>query len=298
MRGSTHPPGTNRSCLLTLMIATLLLFDGFSGSTARAEDNAASGSLFDKKLFLAVGGFFPMIDSTFSLNPSQGGSGGDISFEDDLGMDNTSASAWIGLNWRFQPRHQLQVEWFQLNRSGDTSASRDLPLIGDTTVSVGAALSSKMDLNLGRITYGYSIVRDKTVDLSILAGVHIATTKVTVTASGAIAVDGVPLFNASSTESSSTLTFPLPHIGGSASWKFAPRWTGDIRLLLFALEIDAYSGHLIEADATVGYQFTKTFGLGTGIKYFNLNLQAQSTHAGAEFDYQFFGPVIFGYASF
>ena len=298
MRGSTCPPGTNRSCLLTLLIATLLLFDGFSGSTARAEENAASGSLFDKKLFLAVGGFFPMIDSTFSLNPSQGGSGGDISFEDDLGMDNTSASAWVGLNWRFQPRHQLQFEWFQLNRSGDTSASRDLPLIGDTTVSVGAALSSKMDLNLGRITYGYSIVRDKTVDLSILAGVHIATTKVTVTASGAIAVDGVPLFNASSTESSSTLTFPLPHIGGSASWKFAPRWTGDIRLLLFALEIDAYSGHLIEADATVGYQFTKTFGLGTGLKYFNLNLQAQDTRGGAEFDYQFFGPVIFGYASF
>ena len=299
MRGSTHPPGTNRSCLLTLLIATLLLFDGFSGSTARAEENAASGSLFDKKLFLAVGGFFPMVDSTFSLNPSQGGSGGDIDIEDDLGMDSTSASAWVGLNWRFQPRHQLQFEWFQLGRSGDTVASKPLPPIVDMTVSVGAALASKMDLNLGRITYGYSILRDKTVDLSFLAGVHVATTKVSVTASGAIAVNGVPRpVGEPYTASSSTITFPLPHIGGSASWKFAPRWTGEFRLLLFALEVDAYSGHLIEADATVGYQFTKTFGLGTGLKYFNLNLQAQDTRGGAEFDYQFFGPVIFGYASF
>jgi hypothetical protein len=298
VRGSTRPPGTNRSGLLTLLIATLLLFDGFSGSTARAEENAAPAAMFDQKLLIAVGGFFPRVDSTFSLNPSQGGSGGDISLEDDLGMDNTSASAWAGVDWRFQPRHQLQFEYFQLNRDGEATASRTLPPIGDTTVSVGAALSSEMDLNLGRITYGYSILRDKTVDLSFLAGVHVATTKVTVTASGAIAVDGVPKIGGSETESSSTLTFPLPHIGGSAAWKFAPRWTGTVKLLFFALEIDAYSGYLIQTDATVAYQLTKHFGLGTGLKYFNLNLQAQSTGGGAEFDYQFFGPVIFGYASF
>jgi hypothetical protein len=155
-----------------------------------------------------------------------------------------------------------------------------------------------MDLNLGRITYGYSIIRTDSVDLSFLTGVHVATTKVTATASGAIAVDGVPVLSGSSTESTSTFTFPLPHIGGSASWKFAPRWTGSLRLLFFALDIDRYSGHLIEADATAVYQLTKTFGIGTGLKYFTLNVQAQSTVGGAEFDYQFFGPVVFGSASF
>ncbi len=289
--------GACRNRWILSLTVVLLLFNGLPGSTATAEENAAPGALFDKKLTLALGGFFPRVDSTVSINPSQGGSGADVSLEDDLGLDASNTSVWLGLNWRFQPRHQLQFEWFQLSRKGEKTASRPFP-IGSIGVSIGTALSTKMDLALGRITYGYSIIRKETVDLSFLAGMHVATTKVEVTASGAITVNGVPRRNRSATESTSTYTFPLPHIGGSVAWKFAPRWTGDFKVLFFALDIDQYSGHLIEADATVAYQLTKTFGIGTGLKYFNLNLQAQAAKGGAEFDYQFYGPVIFGFASF
>jgi hypothetical protein len=49
----------------------------------------------------------------------------------------------------------------------------------------------------------------------------------------------------------------------------------------------------------VAYQLSKHFGIGAGVKYFNLNLQANTSGGGhAEYDYEFFGPAIFGYASF
>lgn len=102
----------------------------------------------------------------------------------------------------------------------------------------------------------------------------------------------------SSTESSSTLTFPLPHLGGEFSYKFSPRWSAQFTLLAFALEVNEYSGSLLEVDGTVAYQLSKHFGIGAGLKYFNLNLQAQKSGGGAEFDYQFFGPAVFGVATF
>ena len=133
-----------------------------------------------------------------------------------------------------------------------------------------------------------------------LAGVHVATVKATVTAAGNVSVDGVPIGPGRTvTESTSTYTFPLPHIGGSMSYEFTPRLTGNLTLLGFALDLGDYSGTLIETDAFMAYQLSKHFGIGGGLKYFNLNLQANTSNGGhAEYNYQFFGPAIFGYATF
>jgi hypothetical protein len=291
--------GLARSPALIVSVPLLLLgLAGAASADTTAEDSAL-GSLLDSKFNIAIGGFFPRVDSSFSLNSPDGDSGGDISIEDDLGLDRTTASAWIGFTWRFQPRHQLQAEWFQLNRDGESVAQRSLPPIGDTVIGVGAGLSSKIDLNLGRVTYGYSFYRREKWEAVFLTGLHIATFKATVTAAGNVTVDGVPIVSGSYTESTSTHTIPLPHIGGSLRYKISPRWSANLTLLAFALEIDDYGGSLVEVDATVGCQLSKHFGIGGGLKYFNLNLTANGDRGGgAEFDYAFFGPAIFGYATF
>ena len=112
-------------------------------------------------------------------------------------------------------------------------------------------------------------------------------------------VNGVPLVGRSRTDSSSTLTFPLPHLGGSLSYEFTPTLAGQLTLLAFALDLGDYSGSLIETNALIAYQLSKHFGIGGGFKYFNLNLQANLFRGGnVEYDYEFFGPTIFGYTSF
>jgi len=277
----------------------LILAGGLASESAFAasEDGDTRSSIYDSKFTLALGGFFPQVRSTLTLS-SPRGRGTEISAEDDLGLDSESNSAWVSFNWRFQPRHLLQVEWFQLNRKGSQIADRSMTIF-DTTIGAGASTSSSIEFNLGRTTYGYSIMRDKKFDLSILAGMHIATVKATVTASGNVSVDGVPVVGGAVTESTSTYTFPLPHIGGSMAYEFTPKLSGKLLLLGFALDLGDYSGSLIEADAFMAYQLSKHFGIGGGLKYFNLNLQANLSRGGhAEYNYQFFGPTIFGYATF
>lgn len=283
------------------LLAVSLLLTGLATAAPADETSKEKelGSLIDSKFTVALGGFFPRVDSTFSLNPPNGGSGGDISIEDDLGLDSSTASVWAGFAWRFQPRHQLQLEWFQLNRDGESTAQRNLPPIGDATIGIGAGLSSKMNMNLGRLTYGYSFYRRGDWDVAVLAGAHIATFKATVTATGNVSVNGVPVASGSHTESSSTYTIPLPHFGGSARYRISPRWSTSVTALVFALEIDNYGGSLVELDAQVAYQVSKHFGIGGGLKYFNLRLEANGDGGGgATFDYAFYGPAIFGYATF
>jgi len=164
---------------VVFQIMALMLFSGFATSTSAAvsEKSATASSLLYSQFALGLGGFFPRI-------------------EDTLGLDRSSSSAWIDFNWRFLPRHQLQVEWFQLDRDGSDTA--------DT--------------------------------------------------------------------------------------QFTP--------LAFALDLGGHRGSLIELDAMVGYQPSKHFGLGAGFKYFNLNLQAHTDRVTAGYEYQLFGPAIFGYAIF
>ena len=175
------------------LVAILVLVSGLATETALAasDEGSAASSLFDSKYTLALGGFFPRVSTTLTLNSPLGG-GTDISAEDDLGLDDGTSSAWLSFNWRFQPRHQLHVEWFQLNRKGSSTAGRSFTIF-DTTIGVGASVNSKIDLNLGRLTYGYSIIRHNNLDLSCRVGAHVATAKATVTAAGNVTVNGTPV---------------------------------------------------------------------------------------------------------
>jgi len=287
-----------RNSTLICALAALALAAGALPQYAAAADEGDSPPprLIDQEFTIALGGFFPRVQSTVTLT-SPRGFGKEFSGED-VGLDKDLSSAWIHFNWRFKPRHQFQAEWFLLNRDGARTTDRPLE-IGDTVIGVGASLESEFKLNVGRLTYGYSFFRDEKLDIAILVGAHFATAKVSVAAAGNVSVNGAPVVGGSRTESSSTKTFPLPHIGGTATYAFTPKFTGELSLLVFALDLGDYSGSLLETDAFLAYQLTKHFGIGGGLKYFNLNLKANTSRGGsAAYNYKFFGPAIFGYASF
>ena len=259
------------------------------------EEDSPPPAFMDREFTLAIGGFFPRVQSTVTLR-SPRGFGKEFSGED-VGLDRDISSAWIHFNWRFKPRHQFQAEWFLLDRDGERVSNRPLE-IGDAVIGVGSSLETEMDVNVGRLTYGYSFLRDEKLDLAFLVGFHIATVKASVAATGNVTVDGVPVAGAW-TESGGTQSFPLPHIGGTATYAFTPRFTGEFSVLVFALDLGDYSGSILETDAFLAYQLTKTFGIGGGLKYFNLDLKANTSRGGSVgYKFKFFGPAVFGYASF
>ena len=136
----------------------LILLNGFVAETvlAASQEGDTKGSVFGSKYKVALGGYFPYTQSELTLT-GPGGQGDSLS-SDDLGMDSNTSSLWGSFNWRFLPRHQLHLEYFSLNRDGSRAAGRDFN-IGGTDVGVGASLNTTMDLGIGRVTYGYSIIQ-------------------------------------------------------------------------------------------------------------------------------------------
>src|SRR6476659_1461927 len=78
------------------------------------------------KFYLGAGVFLPKTSTSAQLNSSTLGIGTNIDFERTLGFeDSKSVPAFFG-RWRFGERWRLEAEYFELNRSGTRTLSRDI----------------------------------------------------------------------------------------------------------------------------------------------------------------------------
>ena len=113
-------------------------------------------------------------------------------------------------------------------------------------------------------------------------------------------VNGKPVF-VSPGESVAELSkteAPLPHFGINYAHAYSPDWSLHASLIGFGMSIDEYSGLLIEANASVMYQFHRRFGVGAGFKYFDLNVDREKRDTTSEYEFKYFGPALFLTATF
>jgi hypothetical protein len=210
------------------VLATILLISGALSAesvlaASETEDNKSS--YLSDKFYLAIGGYFPSVDSDIRLDPPGGGSGTDFDLENELGLASTTATPFVYFRWRFSPRHRLELDYLALNRDGTAVASKDFT-IGDTSGSAAVRLDTTFDLGIGRATYGYSFIKDSKKELGILAGHHLADTGASIRLQGMISIGGGTVTNNAGKEGGD-LFLPLPHIGGFKYFNVVVADSGD-----------------------------------------------------------------------
>lgn len=88
-------------------------------------------------------------------------------------------------------------------------------------------------------------------------------------------------------------------MGAFFAYSFTPEVSTQFDLLLFRIEVAGIKGTLTEANATLHYQFAKNVGIGTGLKFYRFRVEdTDFSDKDSRFDYDFFGPVIYGSLSF
>jgi hypothetical protein len=251
-----------------------------------------------------LGGFWPSIDSQININGEVVPPGPPISIEDQLGVEDSKGVAWGGVNWRISQRNSLEFETFSLKRDGGESGTFSPWLqVGDTFIESGA-IATSFDTSVSRLTYGFSLMRSDRMDLQVKAGLHIASLDVGLQLSGNVCdlttmptmPPGCPV--ATTGAENEDVTAPLPHFGGSFAYAFSPSLLLRLQAIGFAIEIDSIDGSLFEADADLTWQPFRNFGGGIGIRYFNTNVEATGSDLDGEFDFEYFGPVVFIQATF
>ncbi len=282
-----------------LLIAFVLVGSLSSGNESLAsEESSYAGSILDDKYFLIIGGFFPSVDSNVRVDSNSGIRGTGLDLEDELGLDSSVASPYLYFRWRFHPVHRVEIEYYELLRDGVSIMQRDFRQ-RNISGGAGVGVRTSFDVRIGRITYGYDIFKDRKKEFGILAGMHVTSAKIQSQFAGDLTIDGVGSVTGAVATEEEGITYPLPHIGGFFTYSFTPKLSTQLDLLLFRLEVAGIKGTLTEANATIHYQFAKNFGIGTGLKYYLFRLEDTGfSDRDSQYNYEFFGPVLYGSVSF
>jgi len=281
-------------------IAAAVLVVALSG-TERAlasEDPDYAGPVLDDKYFLVLGAFFPHVNSDVRVDSSSGIPGTGLDLEDSLGLASSATSPYLYFRWRFHPVHRVEFEYYQLLREGGRVMQGDFR-VGDISGSAGVGVFTNFDVRIGRATYGYDLIKDKKKEFGILAGMHVTQAKVKMQFSGNLTIDGISSVGGTVATEEAGITYPLPHVGAFFAYSFTPMISTQLDLLLFRIEVAGIQGSLTEANATLHFQLGEHFGVGTGLKYYHFSLDdTEFSDRDSQYNYDFFGPVLYGSVSF
>jgi len=246
-----------------------------------------------------VGGFWPSINSKIAINGEDFRPLPPINVEDVLRVPDSKGAAWGGIDWKISRRNALEFEYFSLNRNGGISDTFSPPLeVGDGFIESGQ-INTFYDTSVLRLTYGYSLLSNKRMDLQLVAGIHVAKLGAGLQISGEICtpntVPSVPpgCPTAQTETASEDVTAPLPHLGASYTYAFSETVGMRLKAIGFAIEIGSIDGSILELDADVAWKPLKHFGIGAGWRYFNTNVKASSSTLNGEFDFEYSGPSVF-----
>ena len=245
-----------------------------------------------ERVAVKVGTFFANLETEVRLDATDGTFGTGISFEQDLGLDDTDTRVLVGAYWRFAKKHRLDFDYFNLDRSGDGSSTVNIKF-GDQTFQADLPLQAFLDVGIFNLGYSYSILFDEKKELAF--GLALSFQDFTVGIQGT--ASGQPLVS----ESESVLA-PLPTFTGRFSYAITPKWIVNTSIGYFTIELDSggdeLSGDVIAVNAGVKWQLLKHFHLGLLYQYFRVDVNTKKEVRTTDLLYTYDGPVLYLGTSF
>ena len=242
-----------------------------AGSPALAQSNMIP---FGKETFqIDLGYYRPKFDTSFSQSfPGSPIPPGTINMEDDLGLDSHLDVLRLNGYWRFAERHRLFFGYYNLNR--DTSAALNknigpisIPALGiNDTILAGSNVRAETNWDVYILGYGYSFYKTETAEVTGKIGFNVANISASLTGTLNLAGGGV----ASAAGNSSDVTAPLPVIGISGEWAFAPRWKLIGSIGGFKAKVSDVDATIVDGTLAVDYRIFRNFGVGLGYSWLKL----------------------------
>jgi hypothetical protein len=270
--------------LLFTVVSVGLLLPGM----AFAEEGYGPGT--DKWKF-ALGGYFPAIKTELKMDGSEVGDNLDL---EEIGLSD-DASVWrLDGYWRFAKKHRLGFGFYQLNRDGSAALSDDIP-IGDIIIPLDAIVASELNMSFYTIDYMYSFYQGEKWEIAGGLGAYWIDLEFSIGAS--LDINGIPIGDGPVYESTDFST-PLPYLALSFEYYITPKGLASWKGGYFQLEVGDFDGKLGAATLNLEYQFTKTFGLGTGYSAFIIDATIQDGSLKTDIEYSYHGIQLYGILRF
>jgi len=289
-----------RNTSLLLAISGLLFNSHAQDTNAPANPppvmlSAESRFLPWEKGSFKLGGFVSVFDSTLTFGRS-GGSSASFNAEDRLGLD--SSLTVIRVEAMYRPgsslHHQLDFSWGSYHRDGQATVSEEFS-IGDSTYPVGAQLESVFNFDVFRATYSYAFLQNERIRLALGLGAYVLPVE--------YQLDIQSAGNRTVAEGAD-VTLPLPSLAFRGEFQIIPKLFLNLSVDGMYLEINEFTGGLLDSTVALEYRPWKHVGFGLGYSGMLVDIEADtdSNYPGADFigkvrvDYN--GLLLYGKVSF
>ena len=260
---------------------------GYAAAVLAACAGQARAETPSDDFWFQLEGFRPEIESTARVDfPSTRVPGTEVSFEDELGLSDRKTLPYVLAGMRLGERWRIEMEYYELKRSGTRTIERDIHW-DDIVFPASGTVSSKFDSSIFRISGGYSFHRSATAEFGGSFGLHITDFELAASGQG----DGPAGVGFQSDQTDQLV--PLPTIGLYGSYMLSPQWMLRARVDYLSLHYDEYEGSLVNLMASVGWRFSKHFGVGIGYRYVDYEVKVSKPRFRGEVNYKFRGPSIF-----
>lgn len=224
----------------------------------------------DARFLVDVGWFFMSTDMRVRVDgETQGTTGSDVDFDDTFGIGDFDRFR-AELLWRIADRHALRLMYFENNRDATRSINRDVRF-GDDIFPVGATVTAQSDLTVAQLAYEYAFLRRDTYELAAGVGVHYV--EIGLGLDAAVAAQGTTA-SISLNEEAATKA-PLPVVGLRGTWSLPHDFYISGQVQYFYLELDPYSGSLLDLKVSAVWQMTDHVGLGVAYNDFGFRFDIE-----------------------
>jgi hypothetical protein len=262
------------------LIAIYLGLCCFCLSTSVIADTNPAESISDKhnpwlerdRFKVALGTFITDYDSDILISSSSG-FGTNLSFEDDLGLEDSQTVFRFAGHYRFKARHRIVFSYVDLSRDGKVITQFPI-FINDTIYPTGSKLKTEFDYKVLKLAYAYSFWQTDKIDLSATVGAYTFDVDLNI-----ISEDGV--------EEGESGTAPFPMFVLNLNYHINDK----VRIIAgyeyFALDTNDFEGELIDVIFALEYNPFEKVGLGIG--YNDVSISAEDSNDKDEFEYDYDG---------
>lgn len=273
-----------------IRIPVIALIAGAS-FTAHAQ-NADDWKLWPtgQQWVIGAGYFKPALETQIVVTDAEGNVGTKISFEDNLGLDDSQATALLSVDWRFLKRHRLSYQYFELKRNANAESSVTIR-IGDDVLDIGLPIQSFFDITANEVTYSYSLLFDDKKDLSLGFGLSAQDLELGIRGTASSPNPGEII------DSQLASTAPLPTLKLGFNYAFNDQWLfiSELGWLAVELELDDdadLEGHIIDSYVGVEWQAFRNVGFFVTYQVFDVDVEITNARRVFSINYNYRGPVL------
>jgi hypothetical protein len=270
-------------------LATFAVLVALSTSTLAQEEwrNWPTG---DKWVF-AAGYFAPDLDTSIVVTDEDGNIGTGISFEKNLGLDDSEGTFMATIGWRFAKRHKLSYSYFQLDRSATTTDSTVTIAVGDEVFDLTLPIQSFFDITANELSYSYSVIFTERTDLSVGIGLSLQDLALGLQGTASSPDPGAVI------NEQADSTAPLPTLNLGFNYAFNDKWVFQSKLGWLAVELeadggDSLDGQIINANIGIWWKAFKNVGFFANYQLFDVDVDYTERNAVFAVNYDYKGPLL------